>query len=62
MVGPYLGTARGAAGLAATRLRAVRKFGARRGLGRIFGFSDGVTVYAAGSAGFTPGGLRRGAK
>ena len=62
MVGPYLGTAPGAAGLAAPRQRTVRKLGVRRGLGRVFGFSEGAIVYAAGWAGFTPGALRRGAK
>jgi hypothetical protein len=47
MVGPHLATAPVAGGLAASRQRAVRKFGARRGLGRIFGSSEGMAVYAA---------------
>ena len=34
--------------------------GLRRGLGRIFGFPEGVTVYAAAGAAFAPGGLSGG--
>lgn len=47
MAGPHRATAPGAAGPAASRQGAVRKFGARRGLGRIFGLSEGRAVYAA---------------
>jgi len=47
MAGPYLETAPGAAGLAASRQRDVLKLGVRRGLGRVLGFPEGMAVYAA---------------
>ena len=54
-MGPHLATAPGAVGLAASMRRAVRKFGARRGLGRTFGSSEGVTRLCRSAAAATPG-------
>ena len=60
MVGPYLGTAPGGAGLAAPGTGLSGAVGLRRGLGRRAGFSEGVTVYAAVPADFTLAAPRRG--
>ncbi|MDE2424427.1 MAG: hypothetical protein KGO96_00770 [Elusimicrobia bacterium] len=61
MVGPYLGTARGRAALAASSIELSGNLGHGGGWAEFSDSPEGVTVYAAGSAGFTPGALRRGA-
>ena len=61
MVGPHRTTALGAAELAALAAASwSEKLGLRRGLGRLFRSSEGVTVYAAAPGRITPGRRRSG--